>query len=89
MAEWGVTTVGRLSMPTRGQYDRFGLIETEARKLARSGRYLGFESIQSALVELGYVDAPKIFANQWTCSELDRLCERGWQDKTKQNRGTG
>jgi hypothetical protein len=50
-------------------------IETEARKLARSGRYAGAIGIQWALLAHGY-DTRKVFANRWTHSELDRLCDQ-------------
>ena len=54
----------------------FAVIETEARALARSGNYLNARSIEMALLVQGYRDdVPKVFANRWTQSELDRLCE--------------
>jgi hypothetical protein len=56
--------------------DQLAEIETEARRLARSGQYQGFGSIQTALKARGFTKAPRVFANRWTCSELDRLCER-------------
>jgi hypothetical protein len=56
--------------------ERFACIETEARKLARSGQHRGSHSIEMALLARGYRDAPKIFANRWTQYELDRLCEQ-------------
>ena len=51
-------------------------IETEARRLARSGKHRGFRSIQAALLARGLPKVPKGFANRWTCTELDRLCEQ-------------
>jgi hypothetical protein len=56
--------------------DQLSEIETEARRLARSGQYQGFGSIQMALMARGFTKVSKVFANRWTCSELDRLCER-------------
>jgi len=52
------------------------LMETEARKLARTGAHSGWQTIQMALVAQGFEEAPKVFTNLWTRSELDRLCER-------------
>jgi hypothetical protein len=52
------------------------IMETEARKLARTGTHGGWETIQMALVAQGFEEAPKVFANLWARSELDRLCER-------------
>ena len=54
-------------------------IETEARKLARSGQYQSFISIELALLARGYRDAAKVFANPWTQHELDRICEQARQ----------
>ena len=51
-------------------------IETEARKLAQTGAHRGWQTIQAALVAQGFEEAPKVIANLWTRSELDRLCER-------------
>jgi len=51
-------------------------IETEARRLARSGKHRSFRSIQAALLARGLPKVPKVFANRWTCTELDRLCEQ-------------
>ena len=51
-------------------------IETEARRLARSGKHHSFRSIQAALLARGLPKVPKVFANRWTCTELDRLCEQ-------------
>jgi hypothetical protein len=59
--------------------DQLAAIETEARRLARSGQYQGFGSIQMALMVRGFTKVPKVFANRWTCSELDRLCERAFR----------
>ena len=56
--------------------DRFAEIETEARKLARSGDYRGFASIQAALLERGFAEASRLSRNRWTCLELDRLCQQ-------------
>jgi hypothetical protein len=59
-----------------GMLDQLARIETEARKLARSGEHRGFGSIQRVLLARGFAQAHKVFANRWTCSELDRLCEQ-------------
>jgi len=56
--------------------DQVAQIETEARKLARSGKYRSFRSIQTVLQARGLPKVPKVFANRWTCTELDRLCEQ-------------
>jgi hypothetical protein len=50
-------------------------IESEARKLARSGQHTGWRSIERALLDQsGFTQVPYVFANEWTRSELDRLC---------------
>jgi hypothetical protein len=52
-------------------------IESEARKLARSGEHSRWWSIQLALLAQGrFTQVPRVFANKWTCSELDRLCQQ-------------
>jgi hypothetical protein len=56
--------------------ERVARIETEARRLARSGLYQGFSAIEMALMAQGYRDVAIVFANRWTQSELDRLCDR-------------
>jgi hypothetical protein len=61
--------------PRIGHIEVRARIETVARKLARSGRYEGFSSIEMALLTRGYPQMPKVFANRWTQSELDRLCK--------------
>jgi hypothetical protein len=60
----------------RGVAERLAQIETEARKLARSGNYSDANSIEMALVARGYPEAPKLFSNRWTRAELERLCEQ-------------
>jgi hypothetical protein len=57
-----------------GLRQRLARIETEARTLARSGDFGGFASIERALLTRGYDEAPRVFANRWTQSEVDRLC---------------
>jgi len=59
----------------RGMRERLARIETEARTLARSGKFHSATAIEMALLAAGYVEAQKIFANRWTRSEIDRLCE--------------
>jgi hypothetical protein len=49
-------------------------IETEARRMARSGTYLEFGSILLRLKERGYAEADRVFQNPWTRAEIDRLC---------------
>jgi hypothetical protein len=55
--------------------ERYAQIETEARVLAWSGHYEGAEAIEMALLAKGYKEAVELFANRWTKSELDRLCD--------------
>lgn len=59
-----------------GTVESFARIETEARRLARSGKYQSFISIELTLLARGYRDAPRVFANPWTRHELDRICEQ-------------
>ena len=59
-----------------GLRQRLARIETEARALARSGDFGSFTSIERALLIRGFQEAPKIFANRWTQSEVDRLCHQ-------------
>jgi hypothetical protein len=61
--------------------NRLARIETEARRLARSGKYRDFTSIQAALLKQGFGEASPKFWNRWTCSELDRLCEQAMREK--------
>jgi hypothetical protein len=61
---------------TAKTFNQIAQIETEARKLARSGDHRSFRSIQAALLARGLPKVPKVFANRWTCTELDRLCEQ-------------
>jgi hypothetical protein len=50
-------------------------IETQARKLAHSGRHGGWRSIERALMSRGgFSELAYVFANKWTRFELDRLC---------------
>jgi hypothetical protein len=52
-------------------------IESEARKLARSGEHNGWWSIQAALLTQGrFTQISYVFGNLWTCLELDRLCQK-------------
>ena len=59
----------------RGLTERLAHIETEARKLARSGNYVSASAIEMALLAGGCHEATKLFANRWTQSELNRLCD--------------
>ena len=52
-------------------------IESEARKLARSGDHNSWWSIRAALLAQGrFTQISYIFGNLWTCLELDRLCQK-------------
>jgi hypothetical protein len=59
----------------RSMWNRLARIETEARRLARSGNYQSFESIEQALLIDGYCETPKLFRNRWTQLELNRICQ--------------
>jgi hypothetical protein len=56
--------------------ERVNRIETQARRLAQSGQYKDFSSIEMQLLAQGHREASIVFANRWTQSEVDRLCER-------------
>jgi hypothetical protein len=60
----------------RSFVERMAQVETEARKLARSGLHENYRSIEMTLLMHGYREALKICANPWTQSELDRLCSQ-------------
>ena len=64
-----------------GYRERVARIETEARRLARSGQHSGFRSIERTLSAGGYREAPRVFANRWTQYELDRLCEQAQRER--------
>jgi hypothetical protein len=50
-------------------------VESEARRLANSGDYTGWHSIERALLDQNYfAQVPYVLGNEWTQSELDRLC---------------
>jgi hypothetical protein len=55
-------------------------IETEARRMARSGAYLEFSAILLRLKERGFAEADRVFENPWTQAEIDRLCHLARQD---------
>jgi hypothetical protein len=59
----------------QGMVERLAQIETEARTLARSSNYSSATSIEALLVQ-SYREASKLFANPWTHSEIERLCEQ-------------
>jgi hypothetical protein len=61
--------------------DRLALIESEARRLARSGKYLSARSIEAALAQNGFLETALVFRNRWTCSELDRICQRAIEEQ--------
>ena len=52
-------------------------VETEAHKLAYSGEYAGWRSIERALLaQKRFTRVSYVFANFWTRSKLDQLCQR-------------
>jgi hypothetical protein len=59
-----------------GLKERLALIETVARKMARSGQYAGAHAVEIALLAHGYSEAHTVFANRWSVAELDRLCDQ-------------
>jgi hypothetical protein len=63
----------RLSM--RPDRQRLAAIETEARAMARSGKYGDFLLIR-ALMRDRYPEAQKLFMNRWLQEELNRICEQ-------------
>lgn len=63
-------------MRTTGTRERLAKTESEARKLAWSGEYRSSRLIESALLNLGFLEATKLFANRWTHAELDRICDQ-------------
>jgi hypothetical protein len=60
----------------RRNFDQRALIETKALKLAWSGEHQSFASIKAVLQRQGYEGVDRLFANRWTRSELDRICEK-------------
>jgi hypothetical protein len=56
--------------------DRRAYIVTEARRLARSGEHFSSKSILAVFLGSGFREANRVFANRWTRSELDRICEQ-------------
>jgi hypothetical protein len=70
-----------------GRSELTAYIETEARALARSGKYRGHREIQRILMEMDYASARKVFQNRWTQSELDRICHNAWTAGLPQSRG--
>jgi len=60
--------------------ERLAQIETEARRMARSGVYMEYSAILRRLEERGYRDAHRVFKNPWTRAEIDRLCRLARQD---------
>jgi hypothetical protein len=69
--------------------DQRAEIETQARKLARSGKYHGFEPIETILLAQGFKQVHKVFANRWTRFELDRLCKLAQICKGERSHGSG
>ena len=64
-------------------------IETEARKLAHSGRHGGWRSIERALMSQGgFSELAYVFANKWTRFELDRLCLQAQINKSIERSAT-
>ena len=65
-----------MTMPA-GVGEERARIESEARRLARLGEHSGWWSIQAALLaQRRFTQVHRVFANLWTCSELDRLCQQ-------------
>jgi hypothetical protein len=56
--------------------ERLARMETGARTLARSGKHQTFRSIEALLLDEGYPEARKLFANRWTQAELNRICQQ-------------
>lgn len=71
----GVVSSGLLMKKVRMAAER-AHIESAARKLARSGEHSGWRSIERVLSTRGFSQTPNVFANSWTRSELDRLCQQ-------------
>ena len=63
--------------------ERVAQIETEARRLARSGVYMEYSAIRRHLQERGYTEAERIFKNRWTQAEISRLCRLAHQELVK------
>jgi hypothetical protein len=74
-----VVTEDQMAAIHREIRERAERIETEARRLARSGQHQGFSTIQFALAARGYREAAKVLANRWTQCELDRFCAQARQ----------
>jgi hypothetical protein len=66
--------------------ERLARIETEARTLAWSGKYSSPRAIELALVARGFAEAPRLFRNPWTRSELDRLCRQARRIERRDSR---
>jgi hypothetical protein len=72
--------LGRTFAPGQGMQPGYwaqrASIESEARRLARSGEHSSWRSIERALLARDHFTrvSPYVFANAWTRSELDRLC---------------
>jgi hypothetical protein len=64
-----------------------GRLETEARRMARSGAFVGFHAVQRRLLDTGFVEAQKLFKNRWTQAEIDRLCRASHFEPNAESRG--
>jgi len=51
-------------------------IETQARAMARSGKYRGHAEIRNVLESSGFELTAKVFDNRWSQTEIDRLCHQ-------------
>lgn len=49
-------------------------IETEARRLARTGTHVDHRTIKRAFLDTGYMEAERLFRNRWIMQEIDRIC---------------
>jgi hypothetical protein len=63
------------------RYDKeiLARIETQARKLARTGEHPDWWSVENTIVDAGYPEARRLFANRWTQVEISRLCQANWK----------
>jgi hypothetical protein len=67
----------------RRDSDVLALIETKARTLARSGEHHGWQSIERTLLRQGFLHAQKLFANRWTQTEVNRLCDNALSSRRR------
>ena len=63
-------------MNNRFRINDLARIETQARALARSGKYRSHVAIRNVLEASGFELTAKIFDNRWSQTEIDRLCHQ-------------